>query len=159
MIDNEILHNDADQISEFLLTTPGIHKDTLGQFLGKKDDYNIDILNSFASKIDYRNLTIDEAMRLFLSRFRLPGEAQQIERIIEAFSNQYYQDHLASFKDSDSCYFLAFSLIFLNTMLHNSNVAENRKMTRSQFIKTNLEKDAQMETLNLGSIYDSIKAN
>lgn len=43
-------------------------------------------------------------------------------------------------------------------MLHNSNVAENRKMTREQFISTNLAKDPQMKKLNLGGIYDAISS-
>lgn len=67
-------------------------------------------------------MEIDEAMRLFLQQFRLPGEGQQIDRIIEQFSSTYYIDNKSQFNDLDSAYVLAYSLIFLNTLNHNPNV-------------------------------------
>lgn len=34
-------------------------------------------------------MEFDEAIRLFLSKFRLPGEAQKIDRIMESFAKRY----------------------------------------------------------------------
>lgn len=37
----------------------------------------------FANEVDMRDMEIDVALRKFQSLFRLPGEAQKIERIVE----------------------------------------------------------------------------
>ena len=83
------------------------------------------------------------ALRLFLSKFRLPGEAQKIDRIMEAvhifislsfhetiliffFLEQFAKHYCAQNKDcfphEDVAYMLSFSLIMLNTDLHNPNI-------------------------------------
>ena len=36
--------------------------------------------------MDFRQFEIDHALRYFLSKFRLPGEAQKIDRIMEIFA-------------------------------------------------------------------------
>mmetsp|Transcript_35530 Transcript_35530/g.34548 ORF Transcript_35530/g.34548 Transcript_35530/m.34548 type:complete len:119 (+) Transcript_35530:1144-1500(+) len=64
-----------DNVADFLLTTPGLSKYSIGQYLGKKEDFNLKVLKSYFEKIDFRGLEIDEAMRLFMQQFRLPGEA------------------------------------------------------------------------------------
>lgn len=64
--------------------------------------------------------TFDQAMRLFLESFRLPGEAQKINRIMESFGSHYHQQCPALFKNADAVYILAYSVILLNTDQHNS---------------------------------------
>jgi Sec7-like guanine-nucleotide exchange factor len=61
-------------IAEFMLATPGLSKFAIGQYLGKRDDFHIEVLKAFCNKIDFTGMEIDEAMRLFLGTFRLPGE-------------------------------------------------------------------------------------
>jgi brefeldin A-resistance guanine nucleotide exchange factor 1 len=50
-----------------MLTTPGLSKYAIGQYLGKNDPFNIKVLRSYCSKIDFTGMEIDEALRLFLS--------------------------------------------------------------------------------------------
>ena len=38
----------------------------------------------------YLGMRVDEALRAFLDTFRLPGEALQIERLMEALSRQVF---------------------------------------------------------------------
>lgn len=57
-----------------MLTTPGLSKYSIGQFLGKNDEFNLAVLKDFCNKMDFRGLEIDEAMRMFMQQFRLPGE-------------------------------------------------------------------------------------
>ena len=52
----------------------------------------------------------------------MPGEAQQIDRIMEAFAQRYCEQNEMLFEERDTCYILCFSIIMLNTMLHNPNV-------------------------------------
>jgi Sec7-like guanine-nucleotide exchange factor len=80
-------------------------------------------------------------MRLFLSAFRLPGEAQQIDRILVAFS-EYCYEHSIEHKQNilenpEIAYLLMFSIIMLNTDRHNLNIKPEKKMTLEQFIKNN----------------------
>ena len=62
-------------------------------------------------------------MRLFLESFRLPGEAQKINRIMESFGSHYHRQCPHLFKNADAVYILAYSVILLNTDQHNSQAS------------------------------------
>ena len=40
------------------------------------------VLGAFCRLLNFKGMEFDRAMRLLMSKFRLPGEAQQIERVI-----------------------------------------------------------------------------
>ena len=63
-----------------------------------------------------------QALRQFLWSFRLPGEAQKIDRMMESFAQRYCQLNPEIFTNSDTCYVLSFAVIMLNTSLHNPSV-------------------------------------
>ncbi len=136
--------------------TPGLSKDRVGEYLGSHLEYNVSVLKAYAAKLSFEGVHIDEAMRLYLSLFRLPKEAQQIDRIIEAFSNSFYEQNPQLFRERDNAYVLAYSLIFLNTMNHNPRVDEKRKITREQFIKFNEKAINPLTAEYLGEIYERI---
>jgi len=75
----------------------------------------------------------------YLSLFKLPGEAQIIDRILEAFAGQWAASNAdtleATMLDSEVAYVLAYSTILLNTDLHNPQVV--RKMTLQQWFSNN----------------------
>ena len=54
--------------------------------MGEPAQKYLDILEMIVMKIDFHDMDLVEALRNFLSKFRLPGEAQKIDRIIETFS-------------------------------------------------------------------------
>jgi hypothetical protein len=54
--------------------------------------------------------------------FRLPGEAQKIDRLMEKFAERYVSCNPGAFKSADVCYVLAYSVIMLNTDAHNPQV-------------------------------------
>ncbi len=68
------------------------------------------------------------ARRTFLSGFRLPGEAQKIDRLMEKFAERYVSCNPDAFKSADVAYVLAYSVILLNTDAHNPQV--KNKMTK-----------------------------
>lgn len=80
---------------------------------------------------------IDEALRSLLYRFRLPGEAQQIDRIMEKFASRWYECNPGIFAHEDVAFTLAFSLIMLNTDLHSDKIAAQAKMTLEGFVSNN----------------------
>lgn len=59
---------------------------------------------------------------MYLDSFRLPGEAQKINRIMESFGARYHLQCPDLFKNPDVVYILAYSTIMLNTDQHNSQV-------------------------------------
>ena len=69
----------------------------IGQYLGSHKERNLKVLKAYCHALDFSGLEIDKALRLLLSRFKLPGEAQQIERIVEGFAKVYHQDNTKCF--------------------------------------------------------------
>lgn len=59
---------------------------------------------------------------MFLNGFRLPGEAQKIDRLMEKFAERYVNCNTEAFKSADVAYVLAYSVIMLNTDAHNPQV-------------------------------------
>lgn len=67
-------------------------------------------------------MPFDIAIRVYLDSFRLPGESQKINRIMESFGARYHKQCPELFKNPDVVYILAYSTIMLNTDQHNSQV-------------------------------------
>jgi hypothetical protein len=80
-------------------------------------------------------------MRVFLSAFLLPREAQQIDRILLAFAEYAHRTCLEGvtnvFESEDVTYLFTVSIIMLNTDLHNANIRPDRRMKPEQFVKNN----------------------
>ena len=60
---------------------------------------------------DYAGMSFDDALRRLLSEFKLPGEAQQIDRIMEKFAEAYCRCNAGTFSFADDAYRLAFAVI------------------------------------------------
>ena len=71
--------------------------------------------------------------------YRLPGEAMQIDRIMDAFAKHYCNQNPNLFDEKDTCYILSFAVIMLNTSLHNPNV--KTKITCKFLLKIELDKN------------------
>lgn len=93
-------------IAHFLLHRKGLAKEKIGQYLGNLQvQFNQDVLKYYLQELDFYGLQIDLGLRKFLSTFRLPGEAQKIERIVDCFAQRYVQcqqQPLASLTNANS---------------------------------------------------------
>ena len=49
------------------------------------------VLAAFVKLHDFSDLILVQALRQFLWSFRLPGESQKIDRMMECFANRYCQ--------------------------------------------------------------------
>ena len=102
---------------------------------------------------------MDAALRVLMMQFRLPGEAQQIDRILEKFASRYHEMNPGVFLNADTAFVLAFSIIMLNTDLHNQSITPDKKMTLEQFVRNNRGinqgKDISKEVLE--KIYISVR--
>lgn len=96
---------------------------------------------------------------MFLQSFRLPGEAQKIDRYMLKFAEKYTTGNPEVFANADTAYILAFSVILLNTDAHNPQV--KRPMTKPEFIKNNrgIDDGKDLDGELLSEIYDEINAN
>lgn len=46
-------------------------------------------MHAFVDQLEFTNLPFVDALRLFLQSFRLPGEAQKIDRFMLKFADRY----------------------------------------------------------------------
>uniref|UniRef100_A0A914GSC5 Cytohesin-1 n=1 Tax=Globodera rostochiensis TaxID=31243 RepID=A0A914GSC5_GLORO len=135
-------------------TGDGIKKSAIGDFLGEKDELNLEVLQHFVCLQALRSLPLVQAMRDFLLRFRLPGEAQKIDRIMECFARHYCSQNSEVFDHPDTCYTLCYAIIMLNTSLHNPSVKERMTLDNFSLITDSMNVSRALIT----DIYNSIRS-
>ncbi|MEQ2187694.1 hypothetical protein GOODEAATRI_007183 [Goodea atripinnis] len=58
----------------------------IGEFLGNRQkQFNKDVLDCVVDEMDFSGMDIDDALRKFQAQIKVQGEAQKVERLIEAF--------------------------------------------------------------------------
>ena len=141
-----------------------LDKTAVGDYLGREREYEngfcIQVLHEYVENMDFTGMKFDMAIRHFLSGFRLPGEAQKIDRLMEKFAERYYLQNRDTFASADMAFILAFSTIMLQTNLHNPAIRDDKRMTKEQFIKQNkgISQDGELSDELLIEIYDRISA-
>ncbi|WOL13686.1 hypothetical protein Cni_G22459 [Canna indica] len=145
-----------EEVSLFLKNTPGLNAAMIGDYLGEREEFPLKVMHAYVDSIDFEGMDFGEAIRFFLRGFRLPGEAQKIDRIMEKFAERYCKCYPSSFTSADTAYVLAYSVIMLNTDAHNSMVKE--KMSKAEFIRNNrgIDDGKDLPEDYLGSLYDQI---
>ena len=177
-------------VAKFLHQTAGLDKALVGDYLAEPPDshpLNTRVRQCYVTLFDFRGMTFDGAMRRFLSGFRLPGEAQKIDRLLEAFADQLYaayhpeknkednenvssdatidsngsngSNDVSCLKSAQALFVLCFSTIMLNTDLHNKGVV--KKMSLDDFIRNNrgINDGENVPKDFLELLYNNIKYN
>ncbi|CAB3410687.1 unnamed protein product [Caenorhabditis bovis] len=149
------------EIAEFLMKEERLDKTVVGDYLGDHDEFNKQVMYAYVDDLDFSSLDIVSALRMFLEKFRLPGEAQKIDRLMEKFASRYCDCNpsLSIFASADTAYVLAYSIILLTTDLHSAQV--KNKMTKEQYINMNrgINNGGDMPSDLLAAIYDDISKN
>lgn len=167
----------------------GLDKEMVGQYLGElgkapsagksppcweRDWFHKEVLAEYCGLFKFDNQSLLDGLRMFLASFRLPGEGQMIDRIVQSFADSCGRrcdesTKMSLFSDdpkraSDTAFLLAYSIIMLNTDQHNPHVREDKKMSREAFIRNNAdygrditEKGKELPPDFLEAIYDSIR--
>jgi brefeldin A-inhibited guanine nucleotide-exchange protein len=141
-----------------------LDKTAVGEYLGREREYEngfcLKVLYEYVDSMDFSGMLFDLAIRHFLAGFRLPGESQKIDRLMEKFAERYYLQNRDTFASADMAFILAFSTIMLQTNLHNPAIREDKRMTKEQFIKQNkgISSDGELSDELLSDIYDRIAA-
>lgn len=114
--------NSPKDIAAFLKNGSGLSKTMIGDYLGEREEMSLKVMHAYVEAFDFQSMDFDEAIRTFLLGFRLPGEAQKIDRIMEKFAERYCMCNPKVFSSADTAYVLAYSVILLNTDAHNPMV-------------------------------------
>eukprot|EP00923_Selenidium_pygospionis_P057841 GHVN01101310.1.p1 GENE.GHVN01101310.1~~GHVN01101310.1.p1 ORF type:complete len:1042 (+),score=84.91 GHVN01101310.1:1068-4193(+) len=114
-------------VGEALHSLIGLDKTRLSKFLCKRQHRST--LLDFMRQLDFKSKRIDEALRVVAAAINIPREAQEIERVIECFSEVYFDSvdrRLIESLDATIC--LSFSIMMLNTDQHNKNVKKRMEL-------------------------------
>jgi len=139
----------------------GLDKTEVGNYMGEDKPFNKAVLQCLVDGHDFKDQDIDAALRAFLSNFRLPGEAQKIDRMMEKFADKFCADNPSLFENADCAFVLSFSLIMLNTDLHNPGIKQENKMTKPGFVRNNrgINNGKSLDQQYLEKLFDNILTN
>ncbi|XP_020257824.1 brefeldin A-inhibited guanine nucleotide-exchange protein 5 isoform X3 [Asparagus officinalis] len=156
LLSNKLVENKASSVAQFLKSTPSLDKAMIGEYLGQHEEFPLAVMHAYVDSMKFTGLKFDAAIREFLKGFRLPGEAQKIDRVMEKFAERYCADNPGLFNNADTAYVLAYAVIMLNTDAHNPMVWP--KMSKADFVRMNSGSDPEDSPPKelLEEIYDSI---
>ena len=131
-------------------------RDRVGDYLCSGKDFNKKVLTYFINSFDFSDHNLLDAMKVLFYELPLSGEAQVIDRVVQTFGEKFHKQNPHELKNPDFYYYLAFSILQLNTDLHRDEV-EN-KMTLKQFIDSvNLSTgNEKIDPKYLENIYNTI---
>lgn len=165
LIKRGFLEQTAQGVARFLISRKGLSRQMIGEYLGNlQNQFNMAVLECFSTELDLSGMQVDVALRKFQAYFRMPGEAQKIERLMEIFSQRYCQcnqDIVSRLRSTDTIFVLAFAIIMLNTDLHTPNLKPERKMRIEEFVKNlrGIDDCHDIDTDMLVGIYERVKVN
>ena len=82
--------DDPADVAQFLLNNKDIlDKTQIGEYLGREPEYQngypLKVLHEYLNLLDFTGLLFDDAIKFYLSGFRLPGEAQKVNKFISSW--------------------------------------------------------------------------
>jgi len=149
----------------------------IGDYLGEggvpnspEEEYFTMVRYQYSRAVSFVDMSLDVSLRLYLTGcgFRMPGEAQKIERFVYTFARCFWEDNKNSeccpFSCEDTVLVLVYAVIMLNTDLHHANNDKKRKkdkMTLEQFIRNlrGCDQDRDVDPAILTAMYCGIRDN
>ncbi|CAH0697592.1 unnamed protein product [Spodoptera exigua] len=165
LISRGFLENSPRGVARFLITRKGLSKQMIGEYLGNlQNPFNMAVLECFVNELDLSGMAVDVALRRYQAHFRLPGEAQKIERLVEAFARRYCvcnPDFVQRLRTQDTIFVLAFAIIMLNTDLHTPNLKPEARMSLDDFVRNlrGIDDCGDIDRDMLAGIYDRVKSS
>lgn len=100
-------------IVEFLKTTASLDKTKIGEYLGEDIDLNKQVLYRYVDSFNFDGVPYVESLKRLLAGFRLPGEGQKVDRIMEKFGEKYCLDNHDAFGSAECIYLLSYATMML----------------------------------------------
>ncbi|MFH4975376.1 hypothetical protein AB6A40_002085 [Gnathostoma spinigerum] len=157
LLEQGLIPNTPECVAEYLYRGEGLRKSAVGDYLGENEPFNLEVLNKFCQLHDFTDLILVQALRQFLWSFRLPGESQKIDRMVNAFAKRYCENNPTVFSSIDTCYILCFAVVMLNTSLHNRNVKNSLSLDGFITMYRGIDEGKDVPKELLESIYESIR--
>uniref|UniRef100_A0A8C3USR7 Cytohesin 1 n=1 Tax=Catharus ustulatus TaxID=91951 RepID=A0A8C3USR7_CATUS len=63
LIENDLLKNTCEDIAQFLYKGEGLNKTAIGDYLGERDEFNIQVLHAFVELHEFTDLNLVQALR------------------------------------------------------------------------------------------------
>lgn len=159
--EKQLLGISTKDVAKWLQEEERLDKTSIGHYLGENDEKSKEVMCAYIDAMNFQNMEVVSSLRYLLEGFRLPGEAQKIDRLMEKFASRYCECNPNNklFQSADTVYVLAFSIIMLTTDLHSPQV--KNKMTKEQYIKMNrgISDSKDLPEEYLSTIYDEIAGN
>jgi brefeldin A-inhibited guanine nucleotide-exchange protein len=90
LCDKNLLNNEPEEIAQFFHAYQDVlDKTVIGDCLGEDDKHHKQIMYAYIDQLDFTDMEFLAALRKFLAGFRLPGEAQKIDRLMEKFAGRF----------------------------------------------------------------------
>jgi brefeldin A-inhibited guanine nucleotide-exchange protein len=110
----------------FFTTTPSLNKTQIGEYFGEDVDLNKKVLYAYIDSCDFKGELYLKSMRMMLAGFRLPGEGQKVDRIMEKFGEKFCLDNPEVFSNAEVVYLLSYAVMMLQTSIHNPMAKSGR---------------------------------
>lgn len=159
LIEHKVISDTPESIAHYLLHTGGLSKTQIGKYLGEAEEKNQQVLKCFVEEQDFQGMNILQALRQFLWSFRIPGESQIIERIMELFAAHYNNCNISELTN-DAVFMLCYSFMMLNTTFHNPNVKNKMSfLDYKKSVSDLMEKESSLALImeQLPHYYETLK--
>ncbi len=124
----------------------------------------MELLNCFIGFNDFRGLSIADAVRHMLRKFKPVGESAIIDRVLTGFSTFWKRDNPNVFSHPDTVYQLAFAALMVNTSINNPHAIDQapplvRSVSSFQkvIMKELCKDETNLTNQMLEELYDSIR--
>ncbi|KAI5958753.1 hypothetical protein CANMA_004170 [Candida margitis] len=118
------------------------------QFLAGDDAESSEIRSLYFNNFKWpANLL--SSMRLLCSKLYLKAESQELDRILSSFAQSYLNQHPQNVfctQNFEQIYVIVYSLILLNTALHNVELNRKSRIRQSDFIRNTLSTFLHQDT-------------
>jgi len=155
-------HRNMKDIAKILGDMKRIDKKALGEYFGGVEQKNQQILKAYVDNMPFVGKSLVDALRDLCKEFLIPGEAQKIDRVMDALATSYDKQNPGIYRDTT--FSMLFSMMILNSDLHNPNVKNKNRMKRGDYIKNTRHVVPKRKYPNvtdqlLKEMYNSIKEN
>lgn len=107
------------------------------QFLAASDGESSNIREFYMDLFNW-DANLLKSTRTLCSKLYLKGESQEIDRILSSFTKSYIKQHPINVfctRNFEKIYIVLYSLILLNTALHNSELNKKSKISQTDYIR------------------------
>jgi len=114
------------------------NKKLVGNIISNQELITLGLLDQFMKEFDFEKVDIDDSFRLFMQCVVLPPSSKKLQIICNSFSQRFHDctEHnpkALKFKSSDAISAVVYSMLMLNTDLHNYTI--KNKITVTDFTK------------------------